>query len=141
MVWILILWVIYGLCGYITFVNSWIVSSLLSVEKLKILQFKSTFINVLSTNPLDTKQRNKITMLSLNPFHTSPRNKILLLNSFMTEAVSYTNQSIDMQSKSMDWFLYDGDLRHERVNSIQANVLFPYGLKTFEKQKIFNIFM
>ena len=41
----------------------------------------------------------------------------------------------------MERFLYDRDLRHERVNPIQANVLFPYGLKTFEKQKIFNIFM
>ena len=27
------------------------------------------------------------------------------------------NQSIDLQSKSMDWFLYDRDLRHERVNA------------------------
>ena len=25
----------------------------------------------------------------------------------MTEAVIYRNQSIDLQSKSMDWFLYD----------------------------------
>ena len=28
---------------------------------------------------------------------------------------SYRNQSIDLQSKSMDWFLYDNGLRHERV--------------------------
>ena len=33
----------------------------------------------------------------------------------MTETVSYRNRSID---KSMDWFLYDNSLRHERVNSI-----------------------
>ena len=26
-------------------------------------------------------------------------------------------QCIDLQIKSMDWFLYDRDLRHERVNS------------------------
>ena len=32
-------------------------------------------------------------------------------------SLSYRNQSIDFQSKSMDWFLYDRDLRHERVNS------------------------
>ena len=30
--------------------------------------------------------------------------------------LSYRNQSIDLQSKSMDWFLYDNCLRHERVN-------------------------
>ena len=29
--------------------------------------------------------------------------------------LSYRNQSIDLQSKSMNWFLYDNSLRHERV--------------------------
>ena len=37
------------------------------------------------------------------------------LNPFMTEADIIRNQSIDLQRKSMDWFLYDIDLRHERV--------------------------
>ena len=30
-------------------------------------------------------------------------------------SLSYRNQFIDLQNKSMDWFLYDKDLRHERV--------------------------
>ena len=44
------------------------------------------------------------------------------LNSFMTEAV-IINHSIDLLRKSMDWFLYDNELRHERVksNSIYKN--------------------
>ena len=29
--------------------------------------------------------------------------------------LSYRNQSIDLQSKSVDWFLYDNGLRHERL--------------------------
>ena len=29
--------------------------------------------------------------------------------------LSYRNQSIDLQSRSMDWFLYDNGFRHERV--------------------------
>ena len=29
--------------------------------------------------------------------------------------LSYRNQFIDLRSKSMDWFLYDNDLRDERV--------------------------
>ena len=33
----------------------------------------------------------------------------------MTGPLSYRNQSIDLQSKSMDWFLCDNGLRHERV--------------------------
>ena len=31
-------------------------------------------------------------------------------------SLSYRNQSIDLQSKSMDWFLYDSYLRHEKLN-------------------------
>ena len=30
-------------------------------------------------------------------------------------SISYKNQSIDLQSKSMDWFVYERDLRHEIV--------------------------
>ena len=30
-------------------------------------------------------------------------------------SLSYRNHSIDLQSKSMEWFLYDSDLPHERV--------------------------
>ena len=40
----------------------------------------------------------------------------VVINSFMTEISIYGDQSIDLQSKSVDWFLYDRDLRHERVN-------------------------
>ena len=37
--------------------------------------------------------------------------------------LSYRNQSIDLRSKSMDWFLYDNGLRHERVNSLLSIML------------------
>ena len=33
------------------------------------------------------------------------------------KALSHRNQSIDLQSELMNWFLYDNGLRHERVNS------------------------
>ena len=33
--------------------------------------------------------------------------------------LSYRNQSIDLLCKSMDWFLYDNGLHHERVNYFQ----------------------
>ena len=39
----------------------------------------------------------------------------LLFNSIMTEIPIIQNQSIDLQSKSIDWFLYDRDIRLERV--------------------------
>ena len=34
------------------------------------------------------------------------------INSFMTESLSYGNQSIHLLCKSMDWFLYDRDFSH-----------------------------
>ena len=35
--------------------------------------------------------------------------------------LSYRNRSIDLLHKSMDWFLYDSGLRHERVKCIVLN--------------------
>ena len=33
-------------------------------------------------------------------------------------SLSYRNQSVDLQNKSMDWFLYDNGLRHESAEGI-----------------------
>ena len=59
---------------------------------------------------------------------TLVRNGIKYLQSRMwwTLALSwrrplYRNQSIDLASKSLDWFLYDNGLRHERV---KENIVF-----------------
>ena len=35
-------------------------------------------------------------------------------------SLSYRNQSIDLLYKSMDWFLYDKDIRHESVKGIMC---------------------
>ena len=43
------------------------------------------------------------------------------VNRYMTEANTYRNQSIDLHSKSMDWFLYDIGLRHEKVKHISKH--------------------
>ena len=37
--------------------------------------------------------------------------------------LSYRNQSINLLCKSMDWFLYDDGLRHERVNILHRKKL------------------
>ena len=38
-------------------------------------------------------------------------------------SLSYKNQSIDLQSKSMDWFLYGRDLRLERVKKSKYKII------------------
>ena len=42
---------------------------------------------------------------------------IFFQDSFIAEVHKYRNPFTDLQSKSMDWFLYDRDLRHERVKN------------------------
>ena len=47
------------------------------------------------------------------------------LNSFMTESsITY---------KSMDWFLYDRDLRHERVNALLLVCIHQYIFLNYDK--------
>ena len=36
--------------------------------------------------------------------------------------LSCRNQSIDLSNKSMDWFLYDKDIRSERVRRINCGI-------------------
>ena len=46
--------------------------------------------------------------------------KLVSLNSLLTlswrKSLLYVNQSTDLLCKRMDWFIYDRELRHERVN-------------------------
>ena len=41
-----------------------------------------------------------------------------LINSFI-KSLSCRNQSFDLLYKSMDWFLYNRDLRHERIKGTE----------------------
>ena len=45
------------------------------------------------------------------------------INFSWRRSLSYRNQSIDLQSKAVDWFLYDRDLRHERVRERNLDVI------------------
>ena len=56
---------------------------------------------------------------SLSKTHETSTHEEVLTFSYQ-RSLSYRNQSIDLPSKSMDWFLYDRDLRHERVNEALA---------------------
>ena len=52
---------------------------------------------------------------------------IVVLTLSWPRFLSYRSQFIDLLCESMDWFIYDRDLRHERVNPLQTDV----NLKTF----------
>ena len=53
------------------------------------------------------------------------------LNRSWRRSLLYRNQSIDLQNKSMNCFLYDKNLRHDRINAlllacIQWDIFFDY---------------
>ena len=56
------------------------------------------------------RHRNQLTGSSM--MRASAINGLTL---WWRRSLSYRNKSIDLLSKSMDWFLYDRDLHHERV--------------------------
>ena len=46
-------------------------------------------------------------------------------------SLSYRNQSIDLENKAVDWFLYYWDLCHEKVNRPSANRPLPIYIKFY----------
>ena len=56
------------------------------------------------------------------------------------DPIIYRNQSIDLRSKAVDWFQYDRDLRHERVNAASIKY-FRYTLYFVCPNKVKNIEM
>ena len=71
-------------------------------------------------------------VILLNPFLANVENVLTYLytpivhlqqtqSQITQRSLSYRNHSIDLLSTSMDWFLYDRDLCHERVNSYNYN--------------------
>ena len=52
----------------------------------------------------------------------------------MTESLSDRNQSTDLLWKSMEWFLYDKGVRHEKVKSCVEVHLRPYCDKVFSQK-------
>ena len=59
----------------------------------------------------ETEEKFKFSLLS--PFSLRGSRETLTLS--CRRSLSYRNQCINLPSKSMDWFLYDTDLWHERV--------------------------
>ena len=79
-------------------------------------------------DPLIKKKINhhhhlKTQLTSINLKHQCSSLGIALLTLPWRRPLSYRNQSINLQSKLTDWFLYDNGLRHERVNKVDGYLL------------------
>ena len=66
-----------------------------------------------------TKNGENLKLHWFESWHTSFQCFYLFLLLYLTlswqRPLSYRNQSINLRSKSMDWFLYNNGLRHKRV--------------------------
>ena len=71
----------------------------------------------LFTNDFQKKADDSVSVQWNIPHHLTIKLYKLLTLSWRG-LLSYRNQSIDLQSKSMDWFLYDNGLRHERFKHL-----------------------
>ena len=78
-----------------------------------------------SRTALSLRQRKTSNKINMKQSHISQYNYNLKLCRFQTfystlswrRNLTHRNQSIDLHSKLMDWFLYYRAIRHERVNS------------------------
>ena len=85
----------------------------------------STFSGTIKLKEHAQKKKKKLLMI----FIVSFKHDISITLSWQ-RSLSYRNQSIDLLCKSIGWFLYDRDLRHEKVS------------KCFKKSTIsFNIWL
>ena len=55
--------------------------------------------------------------------------------------LSYRNQSIDLRSKSMDWFLYDNGLSHERVKEYLSSEHLNINFSIEKKRMVVCLFL
>ena len=78
------------------------------------------FFPTLTFDPPENIGKPKLLFFSLIESNGNIVRKRVNFNSFMTEVQPQRNQSIDFLCKSMNWFLYDRDLRHERVNGLKT---------------------
>ena len=66
-------------------------------------------------------------------FHLSMEEHYNTLTLSWPMYLSYRNQSTDLLSKSMDWFLYDRDLCHEKVKVFRLSC-YDYRIYNIEKE-------
>ena len=80
----------------------------------KFIKQRSSYFLIISQNNC-ISLRDSLTEKFINIKIDKSKKKKERLTLSWRRSISYRNQSIDLGSKSMDWFLYDNGLRHERV--------------------------
>ena len=115
--------------------------SLRRLQKMFLTHFKVNWIFLIEICRSVFKTQLKNLSWSLmfdwvvNAFVTWRQKLQLKINTHLTlswwRSLSHRNQAIDLKSKSVDWFLQDRDLRHERVK--------PVALSSNIRKKMYNL--
>ena len=91
----------------------WELQNVNSTKNLLLSEVCQIFLTLLNLENFLFKLLNLENMVSTKSLWKLTKHKTLTL--LWRRPLSYRNQSIDLQSKWVDWFLYDNGLRHERV--------------------------
>ena len=114
-------------------------ATLLSQEKMKLIKLLHKYLSSFSWNFFDNSIKVDICiyccskMFQRCSFKIAIQLKMVVLTISWRRSLSYRNQSIGLLWKSMDWFLYDGDLHHERVKeflSLKLKILLSFLTKS-----------
>lgn len=126
---------------------------ILKVEIFSLLHFLFTFAPVRSTGWLFhvvfkvLRQQKQLYFLenllirSRIILETGIIDKAKAFNSFLTKVSSHRNQFNDLQRQSMYWFLFDRDIRHERVKNVPRQAVMNLQLRDFGAVQVSNILL
>ena len=101
----------------INLLSIWIMSTTsINFLYVKVILKKEDLKSSGHSKPFDTHLYLKLFIMGIHLFHIGKQVNLTLS---WRRPIQYRNQSIDLRSKSVDWFLYVNGLRHERVKCVK----------------------
>ena len=123
----LLRWQLYQVFQFITMETDFLFFSVMLMFNWYLVNYKFRFTNILEIdfrNQSGNSYKMAGVILQSSSFLKQVGNfyvtawSEISITLFWRRSISYRNQSIDLLCNSMDWFLYDRDLRQERVKTL-----------------------
>ena len=123
----LLRWQLYQVFQFITMETDFLFFSVMLMFNWYLVNYKFRFTNILEIdfrNQSGNSYKMAGVILQSSSFLKQVGNFYVTawsetsITLFWRRSISYRNQSIDLLCNSMDWFLYDRDLRQERVKTL-----------------------
>ena len=123
----LLRWRLYQVFQFITMETDFLFFSVMLMFNWYLVNYKFRFTNILEIdfrNQSGNSYKMAGVILQSSSFLKQVGNFYVTawsetsITLFWRRSISYRNQSIDLLCNSMDWFLYDRDLRQKRVKTL-----------------------